>query len=499
EEGIHYFAMEYIDGDNLSTIIKNGKRFSEEECINITIQACRGLEEANKFDIIHRDIKPSNIMVTKDGVVKIADFGLAKSLQETRNLTQTDVFMGTVNYTSPEQGLGKKLDQRTDIYSLGIVLYQLLTNKLPFESDSAAGVIYMHIHTKPQKPKTINPDISSQIEQVVSKAIAKKPEDRYQTMKDFREALQALAHLKSKKITHKAKSYSFVKIAAPILFVVVGVLLYFLLSSPSENKQVASLKRLITEVTDINGVEEINNRYQQLKKKYPNSMQVKLIAEKMVRVNEMMDSANLIIEDIKSRECINDIRYKKENINFFARKYPEFEKKYVSLNILLESKKNELVNLAEKDFKRAKDSINKAKTSKDINTIQDVFKNNICDNYREYWFGVLKGLWEGRMDELVFNEAVTMLSKASTVEEVERVGSKYKNLLQIGGFKGLIDNKVKEKIERIEILSAGEYESILTKINQAEDLQELDLIKDSIDKFSQANKESPYVSTLRGK
>ena len=138
------------------------------------------------------------------------------------------------------------------------------------------------------------------------------------------------------------------------------------------------------------------------------------------------------------------------------------------------ARRRNLWNLAEKDFKHAKDSINQAKTSKDINTIQDVFENNICDNYREYWFGVLKGLWNERMDELVFNDAVTMLSKASTVEEVEIVRNKYNNSLQVAEFKDLINKKVKETIERIEINNEREYESILTRINQAEDLQELD-------------------------
>lgn len=106
DDGIHYFAMELVDGEDLADKIKRGVAFSEAEAIDIAIQVCRGLEAAWKKNIIHRDIKPSNIMVTKNGTVKIADFGLAKSLDATKKLTQTNMYMGTVAYTSPEQGKG---------------------------------------------------------------------------------------------------------------------------------------------------------------------------------------------------------------------------------------------------------------------------------------------------------------------------------------------------------------------------------------------------------
>ena len=146
DEGIHYFAMEYVDGEDLADKIKRGLTFSEAEVINIVAQACRGLEAAWKKNVIHRDIKPSNIMVTKSGIVKIADFGLARSLDATRKLTQTHMYMGTVAYTSPEQGEGKPLDQRTDIYSLGIVFYQLLTGSVPFTAETPSAVIYKHVY-----------------------------------------------------------------------------------------------------------------------------------------------------------------------------------------------------------------------------------------------------------------------------------------------------------------------------------------------------------------
>lgn len=198
DDGIHYFAMEYVDGEDLADKIKRGVAFSEGEAINIAVQVCRGLEAAWRKNIIHRDIKPSNIMVAKNGTVKIADFGLAKSLDATKKLTQTNMYMGTVAYISPEQGEGKPLDHRTDIYSLGIVLYQLLTGSVPFKADTPSSVIFKHVYEAPPSPRSINPAISPQAEAVVLKAIAKKPEDRFQNVVEFKDALESLNKIQPK-------------------------------------------------------------------------------------------------------------------------------------------------------------------------------------------------------------------------------------------------------------------------------------------------------------
>ena len=192
DDGIHYFAMEYVDGEDLADKMKRGVTFSEAEATEIAIQVCRGLEAAWRKNIIHRDIKPSNIMIAQNGVVKIADFGLAKSLDATKKLTQTNMYMGTVAYTSPEQGEGKPLDHRTDIYSLGIVYYQLLTGSVPFRGETPSSVIYKHVYEAPPPPRAINPSISPQAEAVVLKAIAKKPDDRFQNVVEFRDALESL-------------------------------------------------------------------------------------------------------------------------------------------------------------------------------------------------------------------------------------------------------------------------------------------------------------------
>ncbi|MGE5238268.1 MAG: serine/threonine protein kinase [Chloroflexota bacterium] len=196
-EGINYFAMEYVDGEDLAQKLKRGLQFSEPEAIDLVIQVTLGLESAWKKNIIHRDIKPSNLIMTADGTVKIADFGLAKSLDATKKLTRTDVYIGTVSYTSPEQGEGKPVDHRTDIYSLGIVLYQLLTNRVPFEGETPSSVIYKHVHEPPVPPRQVNPALSPEIEAVVLKAIAKRPEDRFQNVVEFRKALEGVRKLRT--------------------------------------------------------------------------------------------------------------------------------------------------------------------------------------------------------------------------------------------------------------------------------------------------------------
>ncbi len=240
-DGFHYFAMEYVDGEDLSAKIKKGITFSENEAIDIVSQACNGLECAWKRNIIHRDIKPSNLIVTKDGIVKVADFGLAKSLEATKKLTRTDIFMGTVNYTSPEQGEGKPLDNRTDIYSLGIVLYQLLTGEVPYKGESPSSVIYKHVREKPISPRKINANLSPAVEAVVLKAIAKKPEDRYQSMAEFGEALEKVGRILSANNVESGKTISTVfantindkrkmAIIAPLLLlIIVGVTMIYVL------------------------------------------------------------------------------------------------------------------------------------------------------------------------------------------------------------------------------------------------------------------------------
>jgi len=192
--GHHYFAMEYVEGTDLAVKLKGGWRPTYREALDLVAQACRGLAAAGELGIIHRDIKPANMMMTKKGVLKLMDFGLAKlAASGDTGLTMAGTIMGTVNYFSPEQGRGEVCDQRTDIYALGVVFYEMLTGRLPFTGQDATSIIYQHIHQAPRAPKEIDPQIPEDYQAVVLKCMQKRADDRYQTAGDLLRDLEALA------------------------------------------------------------------------------------------------------------------------------------------------------------------------------------------------------------------------------------------------------------------------------------------------------------------
>ncbi len=191
EEGKSFIAMEYIEGQSISERIKEGP-LDLGEALDISIQAAKGLEAAHKKGIIHRDIKSTNIMVTEEGQVKIMDFGLAK-LSWGVHLTKTSTVMGTVAYMSPEQAEGKSVDLRTDICSLGVVLYEMLAGQLPFSGEQEGTLLYAIVHKAPAALRTLVPKVTVEVERVVEKALAKNPADRYQSMEEFLKDLEALA------------------------------------------------------------------------------------------------------------------------------------------------------------------------------------------------------------------------------------------------------------------------------------------------------------------
>jgi serine/threonine protein kinase len=186
-----YIAMEYVEGQSLKAKTKK-EPLKVEEATDIVIQVANGLGEAHKKGIIHRDIKSANIMVTAKGQAKIMDFGLAK-LQGGSSLTKSQTTLGTVAYMSPEQARGKGVDNRTDIWSLGVVLYEMLSGKLPFQGEHDQSVIYAILHEEPESLKKARPDAAPEMEQIIGQALAKKPADRYQTMEEFREDMEAVA------------------------------------------------------------------------------------------------------------------------------------------------------------------------------------------------------------------------------------------------------------------------------------------------------------------
>lgn len=191
EDGLHYIVMEYIEGKTLKEYIDEKHVLPWREAVEYAIQIGRGLEQAHKNSIIHRDIKPHNIIMTKDGVLKVTDFGIARAnVQST--MTCDDSAIGSVHYISPEQARGGYTDERSDIYSLGIVLYEMLTGVVPFDNESPVTVAIKHIQEKPVPPREHNISIPLPLEKVVLKAIAKELSARYKNVTEFIDDLQSI-------------------------------------------------------------------------------------------------------------------------------------------------------------------------------------------------------------------------------------------------------------------------------------------------------------------
>jgi len=192
ESGEHpYIAMEYVEGETLKDRIRKGP-LAPHEALTLAGQVAAGLAEAHHKGIIHRDIKSANIMVTAKGQAKVMDFGLAK-LRGGSSLTKSQTTLGTVAYMSPEQARGGNMDHRTDIWSLGVVLYEVVAGKMPFRGDHDQAVIYSILHDEPESLKKVRPDTPPELEQVVGQALAKKPANRYQSMDELREDVEAVA------------------------------------------------------------------------------------------------------------------------------------------------------------------------------------------------------------------------------------------------------------------------------------------------------------------
>lgn len=188
-----YMIMEYVSGITLKNYLKSKNAPLEfKELVSYTVQVLKALKVAHEFSIIHRDIKPQNVMLLKNGLVKVMDFGIAK-LPNAETVTMTDKAIGTVYYMSPEQAGGKQIDCRSDIYSLGAMIYELATGQLPFKGESPVSVALKQITEKPVPPRELNPEIPIGLEQIILCAMSKKPADRFQSaeiMLDYMKRLQ---------------------------------------------------------------------------------------------------------------------------------------------------------------------------------------------------------------------------------------------------------------------------------------------------------------------
>ncbi|OYN78918.1 Stk1 family PASTA domain-containing Ser/Thr kinase [Mycolicibacterium sphagni] len=182
-----YIVMEYVDGVTLRDIVHTDGPIPFRRAIEIIADACQALNFSHQHGIIHRDVKPANIMISKTGAVKVMDFGIARALADTGNsVTQTAAVIGTAQYLSPEQARGEPVDARSDVYSLGCVLYEILTGEPPFVGDSPVAVAYQHVREDPVPPSQRYPGISPELDAVVLKALAKNPDNRYQTAAEMR-------------------------------------------------------------------------------------------------------------------------------------------------------------------------------------------------------------------------------------------------------------------------------------------------------------------------
>ncbi len=187
-KGAPYFAMEYVEGCDLASILEGGA-LTLDESIEVVRAIAKALGLAAEHGIIHRDIKPANIMISKGGIVKVMDFGLAKATAIDESLTQDGQIIGTPTYMSPEQGMSKEVDARSDLYSLGCVFYECLTGNAPFEADNVPALIFKHLYEEPETPRKINPELPEEVEAIALKLMAKKPEERYQSSTDVVEDL----------------------------------------------------------------------------------------------------------------------------------------------------------------------------------------------------------------------------------------------------------------------------------------------------------------------
>jgi serine/threonine-protein kinase len=185
QDGRQFIVFEYVRGENLKALVEREGPLREEDAVRLTLQIARALGFAHENGLIHRDVKPQNVLLNGDGQAKVTDFGIARSLDVKGGLTQTGTVMGTSDYIAPEQARGSRVDAQSDIYSLGAVLYELLTGDVPFPGENFVAVAMRHINEPPPSVRERRPDVSPRLDAVIRRAMAKEPRDRFGSMEEL--------------------------------------------------------------------------------------------------------------------------------------------------------------------------------------------------------------------------------------------------------------------------------------------------------------------------
>lgn len=200
DDGTYYLVMEFVEGTDLRDVIRTQGPLTVERSLEIASEVCLALHYAHQNGIVHRDIKPANIAITQGGQTKVMDFGIARAASDAgKTVTQTGTVMGTASYLSPEQAQGAQVDSRSDVYSLGVVLYEMLTQEVPFQADTAVAIAYKHVKEDPVPPSRLNADVPEPVDAIVMKALAKNPDNRYQSASEMRSDLERV--LKGQPVT----------------------------------------------------------------------------------------------------------------------------------------------------------------------------------------------------------------------------------------------------------------------------------------------------------
>ncbi len=189
-DGTYYMAMEHVPGGNLKDRVRDGEPLSVDAAVGMILQVADALSFAHERGVIHRDVKPHNILLTEVGYVKVADFGIARAANATTTTSRSSPVMGTAGYISPEQATGGPVGPRSDLYSLGVVLFEALTGELPYRAEDPVALAMKHVNERPHSPREVNPEIPEPLDALTLKLLAKKPEDRYLSASALAEDLE---------------------------------------------------------------------------------------------------------------------------------------------------------------------------------------------------------------------------------------------------------------------------------------------------------------------